>query len=139
MPVLVLGVTADDKGAQLESLIRTVLEQQGYKKVRSNVVGSGGNELDVVAVRESAVVGDVQVTPLMCEAKAYADSVNMPVWQRFLGKLFIERAKGSSTLGMLVALNGINGNVAGSFAALRAQDPALFVFEGTDLVNLATR
>jgi hypothetical protein len=139
LPVLVLGVTTDDKGAQLESLIRTVLKQQGYKKVRSNVVGSGGNELDVVAVRESAVVGDVQITPLMCEAKAYADSVNMPVWQRFLGKLFIERAKDSTTLGMLVALNGINGNVAGSFAAVHAQDPALFVFEGADLVNLAVR
>ncbi len=135
--MLVLGVTADDKGAQLESLIRTVLTQQGYTKVRSNVVGAGGNELDVVAVRESPVMGSVQLTPLICEAKAYADPVSMPVWQRFLGKVFIERAKDATAVGMLVALNGVNGNVAGSFDALRAQDTALFVFEGTDVAALA--
>jgi hypothetical protein len=136
-PVLVLGVTSDDKGAQLEALIRTVLEQQGYKRVRSNVVHAGGNELDVEADRESPVVGGVQVTPLMCEAKAYADPVNMPTWQKFLGKLFIERAKDGTTIGTLVALNGINGNVAGSYKDLKAQDRALFVFEGGDLEELA--
>lgn len=71
-----------------------------------------------MAVRESAVVGDVQVTPLMC----LSDSDS---W-----KLFIERANDSTTLGMLVALNGINGNVAGRFAPLRAQDSALFCVRG---------
>jgi hypothetical protein len=135
--MLVLGVTADDKGAQLERLIRTVLTQQGYTKVRSNVVGTGGNELDVVAVRESPVMGGVQLTPLVCEAKAYADPITMPVWQRFLGKVFIERAKDATAVGMLVALNGVNGNVAGSFDALSRQDTALFLFEGTDLTALA--
>lgn len=135
--MLILGATSDDKGAQLEQLVRTVLEQQGYKKVRSNVVGAGGNELDVVAVREAAIVGDLQVTQLMCEAKAKADAVDMPMWQRFLGKLFIERTKDSKTVGMLVALNGINGNVAGSYSEVKTRDSGLFVFEGSDLIDLA--
>ena len=135
--MLILGMTADDKGAQLEQLVRAVLEQQGYKKVRSNVIGAGGNELDVVAVRESTIVGGVQVTNLMCEAKALADPVNMPAWQRFLGKLFIERVKDSNTVGMLIALNGVNGNVMGSYNDLKTHDSALFLFEGTDLIELA--
>ena len=58
--MLVLGVTADDKGAQLEALVRSVLESQGCQRVRRNLVGSGGNELDVVAERKSEVVGAIQ-------------------------------------------------------------------------------
>ncbi|GAA3537143.1 hypothetical protein GCM10022235_00740 [Kribbella ginsengisoli] len=137
--MLILGLTADDKGAQLEVLVRTVLEQQGYKNLRTNQVGAGGNELDVVATREAAVIGSVQVTPLMCEAKAYADPVSMPVWQRFLGKLLIERFDDVNTIGMLVALSGINGNVAGSLRSLRSKDSALFVFDGRDLLELAAQ
>jgi hypothetical protein len=135
--VLVLGVTADDKGAQLESLICRVLEEQGYAKVRPNVIGAGGNEVDVTAERQSAVIGDTQITSLMCEAKAHADPVNMPAWQKFLGKLHIARAEDPTTVGLLIALNGVNGNVAGSFKALKKHDPALLVFEGVDLVKHA--
>ena len=131
--MLVLGVTADDKGAQLEALVRTLLERQDYERVRTNRIDAGGNELDVVAERESGVLGAVQVIPLVCEAKAYADPVTMPVWQRFLGKLLLERANDSIPVGMLVALNGVNGNVAGSHKALKHRDSAVFVIEGADL------
>lgn len=135
--MLVLGVTADDKGAQLESLVCRVLEEQGYSEVRANVVGAGGNEVDVTAERRAAVLGDTQVTPLMCEAKAYAGPVNLPTWQKFLGKVLIARTDDTMTVGLLIALNGVNGNVAGSHKALRATDRALFVFEGADLVKEA--
>lgn len=135
--MLVLGVTADDKGAQLETLVCRVLEELGYTAVRPNVIGSGGNEADVTAERRSAVIGDTQVTPLMCEAKAYAGPVNMPTWQKFLGKLLIARTDDPSTIGILIALNGVNGNVAGSLAALKKSDSSLFVVEGTDLVTHA--
>lgn len=67
--MLLLGVTAHDKGAQLESLIRTVLEQQGFQKVRGNIVGAGGNELDVIAVRESTVMAAFQLTPLSAKRR----------------------------------------------------------------------
>jgi hypothetical protein len=135
--VLILGRTSDDKGTQLETLVRTILEGQGYVRVRCNLVGSGGNELDVVAERESVVMDDVQLTPVMCEAKAYANPVDMPVWQRFLGKLFLERARDTNTVGLLVALNGVNGNVAGSYRDLRRADTAVFVFEGSTLIEQA--
>ena len=131
--MLILGVTADDKGAPVESLIRKVLQEQGYTKITSNVVGAGGNQLDVTAARESILVTSTQLTPLMCEAKAYSDPVNMPTWQKFLGKLFIERKKDSTAIGMLVALNGINGNVTGSYADLQKNDTALLVFDGNYL------
>jgi restriction endonuclease Mrr len=115
--VLVLGVTADDKGAQLESLVCRMLEEQGYSNVRPNVVGAGGNEVDISAERQATVIGGTQITPLMCEAKAYAGSVNMPTWQKFLGKLLIARTDDVTTVGLLIALNGVNGNVAGSLKA----------------------
>lgn len=131
--MLILGATADDKGSQLEVLIRQALETQGYLRVRGNVVRAGGNELDVTAERESPLLAGAVLTPLMCEAKAYADPVNMPTWQRFLGKLLIERSKAPSTIGMLVALNGVNGNVSGSYTDLAENDRSLFVFQGSDL------
>ncbi len=135
--MLVLGVTADDKGGQLESLVCRVLKDQGYSEVRANVVGAGGNEVDVTAERRAAVLGGTQVTPLMCEAKAYAGPVNMPTWQKFLGKLLIVRTEDGTTVGLLIALNGVNGNVAGSYKTLKARDRALLVFEGTDLLQVA--
>lgn len=134
----VLGVTSDDKVAQLETLVRTILGRQSYQKVRLNVVGAGGNELDVEAVLETLLLGDTQVTPVLGEAKAYMTPVDMPTWQKFLGKVFIERATNPTAVGMLVALNGINGNVVGSYEALHERDKSLFVFEGSDLVRLAT-
>jgi hypothetical protein len=135
--MLVLGTTADDKGAQLEALVRGVLHRQEYTGVRLNVVRAGGNELDIQATREVDLMGEVQVTPLLGEAKAYAGPLDMPTWHKFLGKLLIERATNSATIGLLVALNGVNGNVAGSYQALRERDKSLFVIEGSDLVDLA--
>jgi hypothetical protein len=133
--MIILGATADDKGAQLEALVASILISQGYSNVRRNLIGAGGNEIDVSAVRESPVVSHTQSTPLMCEAKAYASALNMPTWQKFLGKLHLARADNSSTIGMLVALNGINGNVAGSYLQLAKSDTAIFVVEGRDVVE----
>jgi hypothetical protein len=50
----------------------------------------------------------------VCEAKAYRDPVSLPTWQKFLGELFIERSETPTTIGILVALSGVNGNVRGS-------------------------
>lgn len=133
--MIILGATADDKGAQLEALVASILISQGYSGVRRNLIGAGGNEIDVSAVRESPVVSHTQSTPLMCEAKAYASALSMPTWHKFLGKLHIARAENSSTVGMLVALNGVNGHVAGSYAQLAKTDTAVFVIEGRDVAE----
>jgi hypothetical protein len=131
--MIILGATSDDKGAQLEALVASLLITQGYSDVRRNLVTAGGNEIDVSAVRESAVISHTQSTPLMCEAKAYASALSMPTWHKFLGKLHLARADNASSIGMLVALNGVNGNVAGSYAQLKKSDTAVFVVEGRDV------
>ncbi|MEV1329891.1 hypothetical protein AB0J20_09985 [Micromonospora costi] len=135
--MLVLGISSDDKGTQLEALVHTELESQGYVEVYSNVVGSGGNELDVTAKRKFAVIGTDHVTPVVCEAKAYRDPVDLPTWQKFLGKLFIQRSETPATIGILVALSGVNGNVRGSYESLRKKDGSLFVFDGRNLLDRA--
>lgn len=134
-PLLILGATSDDKGAQLEALLETMLVSQGYSEVRRNLVTAGGNEIDVAAVRVSPVGTQTQTTPLMCEAKAYASSLSMPTWHKFLGKLHLARIEDASTVGILVALSGINGNVAGSYAQLQKSDKAVFVIEGRDIAR----
>ena len=133
--MLILGATSDDKGAQLEELLETMLVSQGYSSVRRNLVTAGGNEIDVAAVRVSPVGTQTQTTPLMCEAKAYASSLSMPTWHKFLGKLHLARVEDSNTVGILVALSGINGNVAGSYAQLQKSDKAVFVIEGRDIAR----
>jgi hypothetical protein len=135
--MLVLGVSSDDKGTQLESLVHTELESQGYVEVYSNVVGSGGNELDVTAKRKFAVLGSEHVTSVVCEAKAYRDPVNMPTWQKFLGKLFIKRTDMPTAIGILVALSGVNGNVRGSYESLQVKETSLFIFDGRNLFDRA--
>ena len=131
--MLVLGTTADDKGAQLEALIAKLLISDGYEKVRRNYVSAGANEIDVSAEQPANVLGKTQATPVHCEAKAYRDPLSMPAWQRFLGKVFLGRLKQPRLIGVLVALNGVNGNVAGSYEETRAQDQAVLVIEGVDL------
>ncbi|MET8090799.1 hypothetical protein [Micromonospora sp. NPDC005220] len=135
--MLVLGVSSDDKGAQLEALVHTELESQGYVEVYSNVIRSGGNELDVTAKRKFSVIGADHVTPVVCEAKAYQDPVNLPTWQKFLGKLFIQRCETPAAIGILVALSGVNGNVRGSYESLRKKDGGLFIFDGRNLLDRA--
>lgn len=135
--MLILGATSDDKGAQLEALLETILLSQGYTEVRRNLITAGGNEIDVSAVRESPVLTKTQSTPLICEAKAYASALSMPTWHKFLGKLHLARVENASTVGMLVALSGVNGNVAGSHMQLAKSDPAVFIVEGRDVAKSA--
>ncbi|WP_194384812.1 restriction endonuclease [Microbacterium luteum] len=135
--MLVLGVTADDKGAQLESLVKSVLSAQGHVRVRTNFVVAGGNELDIVAERESELLTQTQVTPIVGEAKAYGSPLTMPKWHALLGKLLIERASRHTTVGVLIALNGVNGHVAGSYAALKQHDAAVSIIDGGDLLMRA--
>lgn len=131
--MLVLGITADDKGAQLEALVHLTLTADGYQDIRRNEIREGGNELDVVATRVSPVLGGTQVTQVICEAKSYADPVASPNWQRFLGKLLLARSEDPSALGVLIALNGVNGNVSGSYRSLRARDSAVLIIDGAML------
>lgn len=135
--MLILGRTADDKGAQLETLVKAVLLVQGYTDVRTNVVTAGGNELDITAIRSDEVITSSHQTPLLGEAKAYADPVSTPAWQRFLGKVFLARLDKPHTHGVFIALNGVNGNVRGSYNQLRERESSITIVDGDDLLKRA--
>lgn len=134
--MIILGVTSDDKGAQLEALVSATLGADGYAAIAGNVVGAGGDELDVTAELRSNVLTQEHVTPVVCEAKAYGKAVVLPIWHKFLGKIFIARATNSRAIGVLIALNGVSGNVRGNFNSL--SDTGLFIVDGRDLQSRAT-
>lgn len=135
--MLILGVTSDDKGAQLEALVQATLVAEGYEKITRNFIGAGGDEIDVAAQLVGTLVGQSHTTPVMCEAKAYAKAITLPIWHRFLGKVFIQRAANHQAVGVLIALNGVSGNVRGNFEHLRLHDSALMIVDGNDLESRA--
>lgn len=60
MKIYVYGTNKDDKGKQLEILTASFLESLGYTTTR-NVIGSGGNEIDVVASKKECIGGLIKV------------------------------------------------------------------------------
>ncbi|MBQ3358473.1 MAG: hypothetical protein IJG47_06175 [Microbacterium sp.] len=118
--------------------MKTVLLSQGYDVVHTNVVDAGGNELDIKASRTTPVLSATETSQLIGEAKAYADPVATPAWQRFLGKIFLERSDRAHTAGVLIALNGVNGNVRGSYNQLRQRETSITIVDGDDLLARAT-
>lgn len=134
--MLILGVNSDDKGAQLEALVRSTLASDGYDAIEGNVIGAGGDELDVTAELHSTVLNHSHMTPVICEAKAYGKPVILPIWHKFLGKIFVARAANPRSIGVLIALNGVSGNVRGSFNGL--SDTGLLIVDGRDLEARAT-
>lgn len=111
MRVIILGKTKDDKGTQLEDLTEAILKNMGFKTIR-NGQSSGANEIDVLANKKDTL--NIE-TPVLCECKAHNKPINMDDWQKFLGKLYIERKKNSSTVGLMISLSGANGNVMVSY------------------------
>ena len=49
MKLHILGKNLDDKETQLEQLTTSILKNLGYIDIATNVIGSGGSEVDVVA------------------------------------------------------------------------------------------
>ena len=135
--MIILGVNSDDKGAQLEALVSSTLRAEGYDAIEGNVIGAGGDELDVTAELRSTVVTREHVTPVICEAKAYGKPVVLPIWHKFLGKIFIARTTNARAIGVLIALNGVSGNVRGNFNSL--DDTGLMIVDGRDLETRAIR
>lgn len=118
MKIFVYGKTNDDKGSQLEALTAAILKSMGYSVVR-NEVKSGGNELDVVATKREPIGGDVS---LICECKSRNDLISMNDWLKFIGKLHLEQRKNQMTHGLMIALNGANGNVLGSYKDIKSDN-----------------
>ena len=118
MRLFILGLTNDDRGTQLEILTRELLESLGYQRLKMNVANDAG-EVDV----EGEFVTPTPVTPkttrLIAECKAHKDPLNMTDWLKFLGKVYVAESHNDDVTGCVVALSGVNGNVLGSYDALK--------------------
>jgi hypothetical protein len=137
MQLTILGSTADELGAQLERLVAKILQRLNYSRVHTNSVGAGGHEIDVRACYTIPSLSGTLDVPVICECKAHARPVDTPDWLKFLGKIYVEQATSSREVrGILIALTGVNGNVAGAYETLRVVKPGIELVTGEDLVRL---
>ena len=136
MALIILGKTKDDKGTQLEQLTKTLLKYQGYSNIVSNIQVGGGSELDVTAERKD-VTGVKEIkTPVLCECKAHQSPIVLTDWLKFIGKLTIARRSNDRTIGLMLALNGANGAVIGSYKSDFAGDDSVQLIANDDLMSL---
>ncbi len=134
--LIILGRTPNDKGRQLEQLTQRLLASKGYRNIITNYRGAGGEEVDIRADLVLPGLGD-EVHRLICECKAHADPSDMTDWQKFLGKVYTERAGSpDSVRGSFIALSGIKGTVAGNYAHVRRHDRSIELITGDDLSEL---
>lgn len=133
MKLYILASGKDAKGALLEHLTKTILESLGYEYVATNVIASGGDEIDVFGKRVFQSVNGVIEYPLVCECKAHEAPINMNDWEKFMGKVYMQRKKNSLTQGLMIALSGANGNVKGNYEQSNYDEVTLL--QGTDLIQ----
>ena len=133
MKLYILAAGKDAKGTQLEYLTKTILGSLGYEYVATNVVGAGGDEIDVTAKMLIPSIGGNQEYPLICECKAHESPININDWDKFLGKVFKHQKDNPRTHGLMIALSDANGNVKGEIAEKQYQDVQLL--QGADLIK----
>ena len=112
MKLYILASGKDEKGTQLEKLTQKILEHCGYDYVNTNVVGAGGDEIDVSAKYVSPLPGGESFFRVICECKAHERPITMDDWDKFLGKIFKNDNNGLA-IGLMIALSDANGNVKG--------------------------
>ncbi|PSN17986.1 hypothetical protein C7271_14880 [filamentous cyanobacterium CCP5] len=73
---------------------------------------------------------------MICECKAYQKPVDINAWLKFLGKLFTaEKSRSQVVYGCFVALNGVNGNVAGHYKDLSLRVDNIELVSGESLLK----
>lgn len=117
MRLYILGKNRDGKGTALEELTSAILSQLGYTVVR-NYIGYGGHEIDVEAKYEQKTIGETKMIPVVCECKAHDKPIVIGDWLKFLGKVLVERMSNAQTMGVMIALSGVNGNVQSNYDKL---------------------
>ncbi len=114
--MIILGKSNKEKGKQLEVLCKELLSKLGYNNCITNLIGSGGEEIDVVADFSIPRLGKEIIIKTICECKAYQDKVSINHWLKFLGKIYSQEKKEKKQVqGCFIALNGVNGNVQGHY------------------------
>lgn len=134
--MIILGATSDDVGTQLEELTRCLLEAKNYQNVELNAVGAGGQVIDIRAEFPVPNLGS-QDHPeqLIGECKAHRDTINLPDWLKFIGKIHVEEVTTQVPIrGLFIALNGVNPNVRASYRALLDKKQRITLLDGQDLL-----
>ncbi len=140
MHLRILGQHGDARGAQLETLAANILVSLGYTDIVKNRISHGGHEIDVEARLSQPGLSEPRVTRLICECKAHSIPIGISDWLKFLGKVFTEATTNSEPVsGLLVALSGINGNVAGHYDTIRKYSKNVEVVSGDSIVNAISK
>ncbi|MAX23839.1 MAG: hypothetical protein CMJ19_04970 [Phycisphaeraceae bacterium] len=85
-------------------------------------------------------IAESSVTRLICECKAHNAPIGINDWLKFLGKLFTEKTTSTEPVsGLLVALSGINGNVAGHYDAIKKHRTDIQIVTGDKLVAVINK
>ncbi len=139
--MIVLGLTNDEKGAQLEQLTVRLFQDIGYRSLTTNLVNAGASEVDVAGTFVTPIPGGGgPETDLIGECKALRRRLNMDEWQKLLGKLFVARLKRQNTIAVLVSLNGFNGNVIAAHRDVDRDLPrVVFLFDRDKVEGLAAK
>ena len=136
MQLIILGKNSDDKGTQLEKLTSSILKEEGYTQIRTNVVKSGASEIDITAVFSQQYFGNTLVREVIGECKAYNKPIALPDWLKFLGKVFSEEVNDKQIQGCFIALSGVNGNVTGHYNNIKAKRPDIILLSGESLLDI---
>lgn len=112
MRLYILASGKDEKGSQLEKITKAILEHFKYEYVNTNIVGSGGDEIDVTAKHVLPIPGGESIYRVICECKAHEKPITIDDWDKFLGKIFKNDSNGL-VIGLMIALSDANGNVKG--------------------------
>lgn len=134
--MIILGKTSDAIGTELERITRVILERRGFSNLTTNLVGSGGQELDVTGDFPSQIPGSSKSRRLIAECKAYRNPVAISDWLKFLGKIYSEQKRLQNEIdGLFVALSGANGNVAGNYDELLKHSAPVTLLHGEELLK----
>lgn len=131
MKLYLLADNRQEKGKQLESLIRRILQKNNCTNIQPNI--KGADEIDVMAEHTTSIKDCPRVRKIICECKAHDNPINMNDWDKFLGKFF--KNDDGDTLGFMIALSGANGNVLNDINAYKAKyNNRIKLISGQDLI-----
>ncbi|TGN13338.1 hypothetical protein [Leptospira bandrabouensis] len=135
MKLKLIGKNSDDVGKQLEDIVVQILKHKAISDISTNIVGSGANELDVTG---TYTLPTGQKRKLICECKAYSKPLSLPDWEKFCGKLYLEKSRRNNqdVYGILIAFSGINGNVKGSFEEYNLSNDNISIYSGDHLYEI---
>ncbi len=120
----------------IETLTTMLLSYLNYSDIVTNRISYGGHEIDVEANFRQPSIGQPVATRLICECKAHDKPIDTTNWLKFLGKIFTEELSANTPVsGLMIALTGVNGNVAGQYAEVKKQRTDIQIVTGEDLTE----